>query len=60
MKVVLRSSSLLFTVLTITLNAPVARVRRKEVEEKIKTVKKPPVREETFRESKYWNRTTAL
>jgi len=56
MKVVLRSSSLLFAVLTISLNAPIAKVKRKE----IKTVKKPPVREETFRESKYWNRTTAL
>jgi len=55
MKVVLRSSSILFAVLTISLNAPIARVRRKETKA-ANVIKKPPVREETIRESKYWNR----
>jgi len=52
MKVVLRSRSLWFTVLSIVLNVPVSRTKRKvEI-----LPKKPPVRVETAQESKYWNR----
>lgn len=51
MKVVLRSSSLLFTVLSIILNAPIARVKRRP-----SGAVKMPVREEPRPESKPWNR----
>jgi hypothetical protein len=52
MKVVLRSSSLLFTVLSIVLNAPITRVKRKPET----PAKKPAVRAESPGESEHWNR----
>jgi hypothetical protein len=52
MKVVVRSQSLWFTVLSIILNVPISRVKRKAI-----TVQRKPVaRVESERESKYWNR----
>ena len=54
MKLVVRSRSLWFTVLSIILNVPISRVRRKvEVDE---VVRKPVARVETAQESKYWDR----
>lgn len=60
MRVVVRSRSLWFTVLSIILNVPIARVKRKQVEV---VPKKPSVREDSAQmqvasaqESKYWNR----
>jgi hypothetical protein len=54
MKVVVRSQSLWFTVLSIILNVPISRVKRK-----VNVVERKPVaRIETgqTQESKYWNR----
>ena len=52
MKVVVRSRSLLFTVLSIVLHVPISRVKRKvEIVER-----KPVARVETGQESKHWNR----
>lgn len=52
MKVVVRSQSLWFTVLSIILHVPISRVRRK-----VSVVaRKPIARVEAERESKYWNR----
>jgi len=60
MKVVVRSRSLWFTVLSIILNVPIARVKRGAVEA---IPKKPSVRVDSgqmqvarAQESKYWNR----
>ena len=60
MIVVLRSRSLWFTMLSIILNVPIARVKRKQVEV---VPKKPVVRADSgqmqvarAQESKYWNR----
>jgi hypothetical protein len=54
MKLVVRSRSLWFTVLSIILNVPINRVRRKvELDE---VVRKPVARVETAQESKYWDR----
>ena len=52
MKVVLRSSSLLFTVLSIVLNVPITRVKRKPEA----PAKKPAVGAESPGEPKHWNR----
>jgi hypothetical protein len=54
MKVVVRSQSLWFTVLSIILNVPISRVKRK-----VNVIERKPVaRIETgqTQESKYWNR----
>jgi hypothetical protein len=52
MKVVVRSRSLWFTVLSIVLHVPISRVKRKmDV-----VLRKPVVRVETPQESKHWNR----
>jgi hypothetical protein len=54
MKVVVRSRSLLFTVLSIVLHVPISRVKRKANG----VVRKPVARVEveTVQESKHWNR----
>ena len=52
MKVVVRSQSLLFTVLSIVLHVPISRVKRKANV----VVRKPVARVETVQESKHWNR----
>jgi len=56
MKVVVRSQSLWFTVLSIILHVPISRVKRKvDI-----VMKKPPARVDTVldqvQESKHWNR----
>jgi len=52
MKVVVRSRSLWFTVLSIVLHVPISRVKSK-----VNVVERKPVaREEAEQESKYWNR----
>lgn len=57
MKVVVRSQSLWFTVLSIILHVPISRVKRNvDI-----VMKKPPVRVDTVQvdqvqDSKYWNR----
>lgn len=56
MKLVVRSRSLWFTVLSIILHVPINRVRAK-VSGEIDTVeRKPMARVETEQPSKYWNR----
>jgi hypothetical protein len=52
MKVVVRSQSLWFTVLSIVLHVPISRVKR-QVQ---MVVRKPVTRVETGQESKHWNR----
>jgi hypothetical protein len=52
MKVVVRSQSLWFTVLSIILHVPISRVRR----EVNVVLRKPVTRVETVQESKHWNR----
>jgi hypothetical protein len=52
MKVVVRSRSLWFTVLSIVLHVPISRVKRKVG----MVIRKPVARVETAQESKYWNR----
>jgi hypothetical protein len=55
MKVVVRSRSLWFTVLSIVLHVPISRVKRKmDV-----VLRKPVVRVETAQESKHWNRVAS-
>ena len=57
MKVVVRSQSLLFTVLSLVLHVPISRVKRKmQVERKVQVVRKPVARVESVQESKHWNR----
>jgi hypothetical protein len=52
MKVVLRSQSLWFTVLSIILHVPISRVKRK-----VNVVlRKPVARIEAVQDSKHWNR----
>jgi hypothetical protein len=52
MKVVVRSQSLVFTVLSIILHVPISRVKRK-----VNVVlRKPVARVETVQDSKHWNR----
>ena len=52
MKVVVRSQSLWFTVLSIVLHVPISRVKRK-----VNVVlRKPITRVESVQESKHWNR----
>jgi hypothetical protein len=51
MKVVVRSQSLWFTVLSIVLHVPISRVKRQ-----VQVVRKPVARVETVQESKHWNR----
>jgi hypothetical protein len=52
MKVVVRSRSLWFTVLSIVLHVPISRVKRKVG----MVIRKPVARVETGQESKHWNR----
>ncbi len=52
MKVVVRSRSLWFTVLSIVLHVPISRVKRKVG----LVIRKPVARVETAQESKHWNR----
>jgi hypothetical protein len=52
MKVVVRSQSLWFTVLSIILHVPISRVKRKVTV----VLRKPVARVETVQESKHWNR----
>jgi hypothetical protein len=52
MKVVVRSQSLWFTVLSIILHVPISRVRSKMNA----VLRKPVARAETVQESKHWNR----
>ena len=53
MKVVVRSRSLWFTVLSIVLHVPISRVKSKVVDV---IERKPVARAEAEEESKYWNR----
>jgi hypothetical protein len=52
MKIVVRSQSLWFTVLSIVLHVPISRVKRKVNV----LIRKPIARVETVQESKHWNR----
>ena len=52
MKLVVRSRSLWFTVLSIVLHVPISRVKSKVNE----VARKPVARVEDAQESKYWNR----
>ncbi len=52
MKVVVRSRSLWFTVLSIVLHVPISRVKSKVA----LVVRKPVAQVDTGQESKYWNR----
>lgn len=52
MKVVVRSRSLWFTVLSIVLHVPISRVKSKVSV----VVRKPVAQAEAGQESKYWNR----
>jgi hypothetical protein len=51
MKVVVRSQSLWFTVLSIILHVPISRVRKVN-----EVLRKPVARVETVQDSKHWNR----
>jgi hypothetical protein len=54
MKLVVRSRSLWFTVLSIILHVPINRVRRKVQLDEVE--RKPIARVEPAQESKYWDR----
>jgi hypothetical protein len=56
MKVVVRSRSLWFTVLSIVLHVPISRVKQRKAEA---TEMKPVARVETRQESKHWNRVAS-